>query len=222
MKYVIANWKSNKNSTEVVEWLESYSEKKSKDITTILAPSFVHLGQVTTSQDDRFAVASQDVSQFPMGSYTGAVNARQLKEIGVQYAIVGHSERRRYFGETHAQIGNKIAQLLDEGITPVLCIDTEYLVEQSVVIDPDHLKKILVAYEPLSAIGSGNNQDVGTVAEVVIQIHQVYDEQVPVLYGGSVTESNVREYSLVCDGVLVGGASLDPKQFSQLVAAIIA
>ncbi len=222
MKYVIANLKSNKNTAEVADWIQSYTGKKSDAVTAILAPSLVHLTQVSDAGDDRFALAAQDVSQFPMGSYTGAVNARQLKEIGVQYAIVGHSERRRYFGETHAQIANKIAQLLDEGITPVLCLDTEYIVEQAAVMDPEHQKKIIVAYEPLSAIGSGKNQDVGTVTEVVKEIHQVYDDQVPVLYGGSVTEDNVREYSLVCDGVLVGGASLDPKHFSRIVAAITA
>lgn len=135
-------------------------------------------------------------------------------EIG--YGIVGHSERRQYFEESHQDVANKVSQLIDAGITPIVCIDDEYLVEQAAAIEKDQLKQCVVAYEPLEAIGSGVFQPVDEVEPIVNQIKEVFGE-VPVLYGGSVDAENVAQYLAVTDGVLVGGASLDANEFAALM-----
>ncbi|MFZ1721314.1 MAG: triose-phosphate isomerase [Microgenomates group bacterium] len=222
MKYVIGNWKSNKTSHEVAQWIQDFSLQKNENVRVVIAPATIHLTQFSSEKRDEIFLASQDVSHLPMGSYTGAVSARQLGDLGVKYALVGHSERRRYFAETHAQVADKIAHLVEEGITPVLCVDVEYVDAQADLISPEHYKKIIVAYEPLAAIGSGKSQDVGEVKSVLNSIRLIFGENTAVLYGGSVTEFNVREYALICDGVLVGGASLDAGHFSRIVKSVIA
>ncbi len=158
----------------------------------------------------------QDLSKFAAGSYTGAVSTANLADLHVKYAILGHSERRNYFHETHADVAGKVAQALDVGITPVVCVDREYVQAQAAAIAPEQLNKCVIAYEPLSAIGTGNNAPVDVVKQTVDQIRQVFGD-VSVLYGGSVTAENISEYLLVTDGALVGGASLEIGIFIELL-----
>ncbi len=163
-------------------------------------------------------LAVQDISSFPPGSYTGAIAARNLEGFSVEYAIVGHSERREYFHETHQDVANKVAQCLEHDITPIICVDDEYIREQAVAIPAPQRAKSLVAFEERSAIGSGDPVDLQEVAEVIAQIREQF-APLGVLYGGSVDVSNVVDYIGISDGVLVGGASLDGKQFARLVQA---
>lgn len=216
-KFIVANWKSNKNLVEAQSWADGFAgfdfdHEKSK---IIIAPPSPFLETVRAKLHDRVFLASQDISPYPAGSYTGAVSARNLSGLA-EYAIVGHSERREYFSENHQQVANKVEQAISLGIIPIVCVDSGYISEQAMAIDSDLLSKCIVAYEPLSAIGTGNNVPVSDVTEVTSQIKQKFGD-VPVIYGGSVTRENVSEYLLVCDGVLVGGVSLDLSEFISLI-----
>jgi triosephosphate isomerase len=221
-KLIIGNWKSQKNREGLAGWWDEFisAYEPTEGCLVAVAPPFTLLSQLRefTKPIDTIKLAAQDVSSYPMGSYTGAVNAEQLNDLHVKYVLVGHSERRHHFHETHDDVARKVAEVCHAGMTPVLCLDKEYIEEQARALDSSLCKSCVVAYEPLSAIGSGKNEDVGTVQSVMEEIRSVYGADVPVIYGGSVTPENVAEYTLVCDGVLVGGASLDGKIFAQLVA----
>ena len=216
-KYLIANWKSNKNLAEAMLWSEQCSSLQfdSEQTLVIVAPPSPLVEPVRSALPITMALAVQDLSPFPAGSYTGAVAARTVADL-VSYAILGHSERRRYFGETHQTVAQKVTQAVAAGITPVVCVDQEYISQQAAAIETELLSKCVVAYEPLAAIGTGNNVSVDTVEAAAQEIKAAFGT-VPVLYGGSVTPENVGEYLLVTDGVLVGGASLDAEKFAKLV-----
>jgi triosephosphate isomerase len=219
MKYIIANWKSNKNILEANEWVKSFNQGSSDDKKVIIAPPFsllLAVSHLIKTKQLNVSLAVQDISPFPAGSYTGAISVRNIENMGVEFAIVGHSERRNYFKETHLEVANKIAQCVEAKITPVLCLDVDYLAKQAQAIEAKYLEKCVVAYEPLGAIGTGNNAPVDQVKSVVTRIKKIFGEVV-VLYGGSVTEDNVADYTAVSDGCLVGGASLDVGSFSALV-----
>lgn len=216
-KFLIANWKSNKTITEARQWAEQFSTTQfsAEKTAVIVAPPTPLLIAVREGLPESMSLAAQDVSPFTAGSYTGAVAARTLAGL-VSYAIVGHSERRRHFGETHQSVAQKVTQACSEGLTPVVCVDQDYVAEQAAAIEQELLSKCIVAYEPLGAIGTGNNVSVDEVTTVATSITANFGE-VPVLYDGSVKPDNVGEYLLVSDGVLVGGASLDAAEFAQLV-----
>ncbi len=223
-KLVIANWKSHKNLTTIEEWMDVFISKLGKSlipgkVDISIAPSAPFLSPVANDLDHGVTISSQDVSPFPPGKYTGASNAKQLASLGVKYAIVGHSERRRYFHEDHAVVANKVTQCLEAGITPVVCVDDEYIAAQAAAITPEEAGRCVVAYEALSAIGTGNNMDVAHVAEVTADIKELFGP-VPVLYGGSVSAENVAEYKAVSDGWLVGTASLEVDDFMALVTVV--
>lgn len=223
MPIIIANWKSNKSREGVEKWLAGFEELVnleglSESLKVLIAPSYCHLQlvseQITTIKNT--ALATQDLSQFSAGSYTGAVSTVNLGGFSVEYSILGHSERRRYFHETDSDVAMKIDQAVNNGITPIVCVDKEYIESQAMSIDKSYLEKCIVAYEPLSAIGSGENEDVGKVRQVVEKIKSIFGN-VPVIYGGSVNDMNVAEYLLVSDGVLVGSASLDLNSFWKIL-----
>ena len=223
-KLIIANWKSNKTHRGLVEWWDEFIRGYAPAEGTLvaIAPPATLIFEMKKYIEpiETIKLAAQDVSPFPMGSYTGAINAQQLQECGVKYVIVGHSERRRLFHETHEDVARKIEEVCSAGMTPVLCLDEDYMEDQFKVLAGCMCSSCVIAYEPLSAIGSGKNADVGTVQKVTEKIRNMYGSNVPVLYGGSVTPENVGEYALVCDGVLVGGASLEGKKFAQLISNV--
>lgn len=239
MKYFIANWKSNKTLPEVKHWLEVFSTQLStrrypQDMCVLLAVPFPFLSLTSAWLENwkqtyaqvqapvQIELAVQDVSHFPAGSYTGAVSAMQLKEFGVKFALVGHSERRIYFHENSREVSAKVTQLLGESISPVICVDAPYIEEQATELKLEipfaAMKKVLVAYEALDAIGTGESVDSATFLQSKEVIQKAFGE-IPVLYGGSVSSENVREYVIALDeaqcaaGVLVGTASLDPMDF---------
>ncbi len=225
-KLLIANWKSHKTHAGLLSWWDEFMrdfQLKEGNLLAIAAP-FTLLGELKKIIEpiENIKLAAQTVSPFPMGSYTGEINAQQLSELGVKYVIVGHSERRRYFHETDELVADQVREVLAAGMTPVLCVDEGYIESQAQALDDDALAHCVIAYEPLAAIGSGVAADVGSVAAVVKTIRSVYGSQVPVLYGGSVTPENVGEYVLVCDGALVGGASLDGATAAQICSALVA
>ncbi|NCO12654.1 MAG: hypothetical protein COZ34_04210 [Candidatus Pacebacteria bacterium CG_4_10_14_3_um_filter_34_15] len=225
-KLILANFKSNKSVVNTNLWFEKFLKNVDTSVLNKLdvsvAPSFVALTMVKKLVDEsgkNVTLSIQDISSFPAGSYTGAISGQNLSGLKIKYAIVGHSERRKYFGETSHDVALKVGQSLQNGTTPVLCVDTEYLDEQLGLIDREELEKCVVAYEPISAIGNGKNADVGTVREVKEKIKRIAGN-VPVIYGGSVDEFNINEYLMVSDGVLVGTACLDADQFIRVLEVV--
>lgn len=219
MKYIIANWKSHKNLNEVRDWFDQFENVTNEDQQVIIAPSSPFLSLVSELKPQNVGLAVQDISPFPAGAYTGAVSAVNLQIINVGFAIVGHSERRRYFHETHQDVANKVRQCVENNITPIVCVDDEYIVDQATAIDKDLLAKCIVAYEELGAIGTGHNQPIDHVLKINQLIATAFGS-VPIIYGGSVVPQNAKDYLQNTDGVLVGGASLDAKEFSQITLSI--
>lgn len=223
MKLIIANWKSHKNREAVEKWLDDFEGKYTAQVEkqVVICPPmsslmFVSNRLLNREKNKDVYLGVQDISPYPAGKYTGAVSTENLNGFNVRYAIVGHSERRRYFHETHNDVANKVAQCIDAGITPIVCVDDEYISSQAAAIPQEHLIKCIVAYEELSAIGSGKNEPVEHVKEVFAEIKK-YFGSVKLIYGGSVDVDNVQDYLSFCDGVLVGTASLDVSDFIALL-----
>lgn len=245
MQYFIANWKSNKTLSEIHEWLEVFelqlSTRKYSDQTRVVLavpfPFLIEAAAWLKAWQEKYSsgklpvqieLAAQDVSQFPAGSYTGAVNAVQLKSLGVQYVIIGHSERRRYFHESSREIAAKAVQVLAAHMTPIICVDEQYIEEQATELKLEvafaDMQKCFVTYEELAAIGTGQNTSPQDFFKAKGQILQAFGAVV-VMYGGSVNSQNIREYVGSSDsgdvasrpedaaGVLVGTASLDAQDF---------
>lgn len=226
-KLLISNLKSNKSVEEANGWLDKLTKNVDWEslgiYEVIVAPSFASIEEFSHKIKESktpVKLAVQDISAYPAGSYTGAVSVQNLNDLGVKYAIVGHSERRRYFEETSELVAKKVEQALDNGITPLLCIDEPYLEEQVALISDDLLSKCVVCYEPLEAIGSGKNASVGQVEKVKDKVKQLCGD-VLFVYGGSVDDENISEYLMVADGVLVGSFSLDAKHFSDLISKAV-
>lgn len=217
-KLVVANWKSHKTLDEARTWLQLFQAKAHlfpSQAEIVLCPPFPFLSTLHHSLVPEVALGVQDISPFPAGAYTGAISAHNLNDMGITYALVGHSERRRYFHETHQDVANKVDQAVQNGMRPIVCVDQPYMRAQASAIKPELLAACVVAYEPLEAIGTGDNQPADQVKAIVTEIQQVFG-RVPIIYGGSVTSQNALEYLTVTDGVLVGGRSLDPEEFSQI------
>lgn len=240
MQCIIANWKAHKSTSAVAGWFRDFREQLNQlrpesaaqvsvARKVVIAPAYFLLSAVATEIGQTKALVAerlhaelslgvQDVSHLGAGSYTGAVAAVHLAGIGVTHAIVGHSERRRYFRETSQDVVGKVDQTLDAGITPVVCVDSAYSQEQITMLQRDWLNRLLFAYEPLAAIGSGKNASINQVKDEVSKIKALAGS-VPVLYGGSMNDQNVAEYLLVTDGGLVGTASVEGKSFAELLVA---
>jgi triosephosphate isomerase (TIM) len=230
-KLILGNWKSNKNLDQTQTWLKEVYQAAGlptgSQATVALAPAFPLIAavaefvktQTAMTVDFKLNVAAQDLSPFPPGKYTGEVAAESLQDFNVKFVIVGHSERRRYFHETHQEVANKAEQAVHHGMTPVICVDEEYVQVQAAALMPEVIKKCVVAYEPLAAIGSGNSQPVAEVLPVLQMIKESFGD-VQVIYGGSVNADQVSEYLTVLDGVLVGTHSLEAANFIKLLKAI--
>lgn len=231
--FIVANWKSNKTIKDTEKWLHDFNEElkrkqlsfESKEI--IIAPSFTlleHAKYCLTNLKLTVKLSAQTISPFEEGAYTGEVSARQIKEFG-DYVIVGHSERRKNFGEDDEMVNQKLDQTLKQELTPILCISNLQEVQKSKVKSQNHNSKLksydnsmIVAYEPLFAIGSGTPDTPENANEFAKSIKKELGE-IPVLYGGSVTSDNVKSFTCMphIDGVLVGGASLDPLEFLKII-----
>ncbi len=220
----IANFKAYKTDSDVYKWLEKFhilqkTIEVKKDTLLIIAPQFTALEHTKEFINNnkwvyKTEVSSQDVSQYEKGSYTGEVTALMIKEV-CTYVIIGHSERRKYFSENPQVVNNKIQVAVENNIKPVVCISS---VEELQKIDERFLDRVLIAYEPISAIGSGNALDALSAGKIVEEIKKV-EPSLKIFYGGSVTSQNVLSYVSMggFDGVLVGKVSLDPYSFINLI-----
>jgi len=226
-KLLVANWKSNKTKSEVISWLEAFSQKKESilsahQLEVILAPPFVFIDLIAdfiSKNDKIMSLATQDLSSFPAGSYTGAISSLNLSDWPVRYTIVGHSERRRWFHETDNDIALKVEQALVNKLIPIVCVDDQTLSSQAGKLDSKAWSQTIIAYEPKGAVGTGLAQDIDEVRLATKRIKQEYAENAPVLYGGSVNELNINDYLSITDGVLVGSASLEADRFMSLIQA---
>ena len=221
-KLIVANWKSHKTLSEATEWLKLFkagiADKDLSQLRIGIAPSFPYLELAKNALIElpNCFVVAQDISQFPHGKYTGAVNGAQLKSVGVTHVLIGHSERRRYFGETHQLVAQKIEQAVDNDLQPIVCVTEDQIEQQADALDKALKSKCIVAYEPLSAIGTGMGEDVPAVRATTAKIKEHFGA-IQILYGGSVSPHNIIEYLMVTDGVLVGTASLDVQEFLNLI-----
>lgn len=209
---IIGNWKSNLTAKESVEWLLEYSnvQKEAVNKKIIVCPPFLFL-PILFEHIQKYSLplllGAQDISRFNEGAYTGEVNGKQLKEF-VKYVLIGHSERRQNFHETDEIVEQKVKLALSLGIIPIVCV--------SGVNTPIPNNTPIVAYEPIEAIGTGNPQTPEQTEQIASEIKK--NNKCLVLYGGSVTSENVHTFTSLpsIDGVLVGGSSLNPIEFSTI------
>lgn len=216
--FIVGNWKSNKTTSEAKIWLEeiakyTFTSSPEKEKYSIICPSFTLLPLLADGINTHklsLIVGAQNISPFGMGAYTGEVNAVQAKEFA-SYVLIGHSERRRDFKETDEMLTKKVELALHAGLTPVYCIQNkDAYVPEGVTI---------VGYEPIWAIGTGKPETPENANEIARFVKRKYSYVQYVLYGGSVTPENVASFTSLPDinGVIPGGASLDPHIFSQLI-----
>ena len=225
--WIIANWKSNKTIQEASDWVSQVGPKLPKSdpstssgLKVVVCPTFICLEEVKKSilvGNFPLMVGSQDLSPFGIGAFTGEEAAKILKDF-VDLSILGHSERRQNFSETGEMVTQKHKQALENGITPLVCVQGE---ETPV---PEGCK--LIAYEPIFAIGTDNPdtpENAGSVAKNLKQKYGPPAGGLEILYGGSVNSLNVKSFidQENISGVLVGNASLDAKEFLKIVQECI-
>ena len=247
-KTVIAgNWKMNMLASEIKPFMEQLKENlpKTRACDVVLCtPAPLLPAMIKAGKDCKVAAGGQDVSKYEKGAYTGEVSAAQLADIGAKYCIVGHSERRQYHGEDDMLINAKVKALLEKGIIPIICVGEsleqremdltmEYVAYQVKAalsgVDASQLRRCIIAYEPIWAIGNGKTATAEQAEEVCQGIRAVVRgiygarpaRAVSILYGGSMNAKNAFELLAQpdIDGGLIGGASLKPVDFSEIVKA---
>ena len=249
-KTIIAgNWKMNMLASEIKPFIETLRENMPKNKTcdvVLCTPAVMIANMVKSGKDCKAIAGAQDVSKYDSGAYTGEVSASQLADIGAKYCIVGHSERREYHGEDDMLVNEKAKKLLAKGISPIICVGEsleqremdltmEYVAYQVKAalsgIDATQLRRCVIAYEPIWAIGTGKTATAEQAQEVCegirAVIRKIYGARparaVSILYGGSMNAKNA--YELLAqpdiDGGLIGGASLKPADFATIVKATV-
>lgn len=220
MKTIIANFKSNKNKNEIEEWISKFQLTiVNSQLSIILCPPMPHLPLFAAVPHVSLGV--QDLSPFPAGAYTGAIGTHNLEGLDVRFAIIGHSERRRYFHETPQDIANKVREALSSGITPIVCVTKDQLNETANIIDPEYRGGVFVAFEPVEHIGTGESDTLEDILKTKEWVRSAFGS-VRYIYGGSVnphTDPAIL-HSGDIDGFLVGTACLDPKVFLDLINRI--
>lgn len=247
-RLIVGNWKMHKTISEAQAFMKQLAgllpKSLSAGVTIILAPPFTALSAVADAiKSLPIELSAQDMHWDDHGALTGEVSVPMLKDAGCRYVIVGHSERRRYFGETDATVNKKVGAALRHGLRPILCIGETWeqrsngqtkrvlssqLTDALSGVEKDRADDVVVAYEPVWAIGSGRP----ATAEEALDAHrhirataatlwgQEAGGRLPILYGGSVTPDNIGEFLAIreVDGALIGGACLDPAQFAKILA----
>lgn len=239
-KLVAGNWKMNKTIKEAREVVSKLKEKlKDHDfdkVGVLVAPPFTALYVVSEIlKDTQIQLGAQNMHWEDKGAFTGEISPEMLKEIGVEYVIIGHSERRKYFGESDDIVNKKIKKAIEKGLKPILCVG-ENLEQREGGKHKEVVKSqlenslkgvedaVMIAYEPVWAIGTGRVATPEQIEDMHVFIKdwhkEKFGEEVFLLYGGSVSPSNVKELLRVkdvIDGFLVGGASLDADKFYEII-----
>jgi triosephosphate isomerase len=250
-KIVAGNWKMNKTlqeaNTLASEVLGMVNDEVKGDVKVVFCTPFPYLQSVKTivGKSATISVAAQNCSEHESGAYTGETSAAMLKSMDIPYVVLGHSERRQYFGEDGKLLAKKVDVALKNGLSPIFCCGEvleirekgthEQLVKQQVEeslfhLDADNLQKVVIAYEPVWAIGTGKTatsqqaQDMHAVIRkhIAAKYGQAVADNISILYGGSVNAANAKELfaNADVDGGLVGGASLKSREFTEIIKAI--
>ncbi|HEY8467059.1 MAG TPA: triose-phosphate isomerase [Solirubrobacterales bacterium] len=243
---VAANWKMHKTVGETEDFLDRFIGEIGdlEDVEIVICPPYTSLSAaVERCRRSPIRVAAQNMHEAEQGAYTGEVSAGMLLDVGVQGVVLGHSERRQYFNETDEALARKVAVALERGLEPILCVgeseaerdagETEAVLRRQIEADLDgvaaeDLARVVIAYEPIWAIGTGRTATPEQAEEAIAFIRSQLAgidaeaaEAVRILYGGSVKPANAAELlgREQIDGALVGGASLDPADFLAICEA---
>ena len=244
-KYVIANFKMNKTDKEIEEYLSTLMPLTVGNSSQVIlaVPSVSIKSASDKASSSNVLIASQNVDEHDCGAFTGECNAEMIKAVGASATLVGHSERRSHFNESDEQINKKILSALKSGLIAIVCIGESVYDNKNGLTDKtiqaqltsclssiyaNEFNHIVIAYEPVWAIGTGVTPTVGEIARSIACIRSVltsmYNEEiaksVSIVYGGSVSELNAREIAKVpeLDGVLVGFSSLIPEKFGKIIS----
>ena len=238
-RFCVANWKMNFNSSKTKSFLENWGKKdlNNKEVKTIFCPSFTELNTTAELlQNSDSELGAQNVYYLSNGAYTGEISCRMLKDLGCNWVIIGHSERRAIFGETDEMVCHKLNKLTSENMYPIVCIGetkderengkTEEVLSRQLLVAFENQKgknieHTVIAYEPVWAIGTGITATIDMISEAHQCIRNIFNtngfngNEISILYGGSVTNENAAELSNITDvdGFLVGTASLDVEKF---------
>lgn len=243
-KVIIAgNWKMNKTVSESVEFIEKLKkEELDKEVECVVCAPFISLERLSVaSKNTAIKLGAQNVSQYDNGAYTGEISTSMLKDLNMEYVILGHSERRQYFLETNEVINQKVQEVLSSKMTPILCVGETLEERESGKMNDviatqikeglanlsfEQAKGVVVAYEPIWAIGTGKTATSDQANEMAMfirkQLRKLFQdvaEDISILYGGSVKPNNIKEIMVQSDidGALVGGAALKVDSFAELV-----
>lgn len=241
---IAGNWKMHKTIAEAVEFVNEIKGKvNNTDVEAVICAPFTLLKDLKeATKGTPIKIGAQNMHYADNGAFTGEISAPMLKELDIDYVVLGHSERRQYFNETDETVNKKVLKALEAGIDPILCIgetleereadktkdvckvQTEKALEN---VTAEDMKKVVIAYEPIWAIGTGKTATAEQANDVIAYVREVVkglygeeiSEEVRIQYGGSVKPSNVSEImnQTDIDGALVGGASLQPADFTELV-----
>ncbi|HEY7387500.1 MAG TPA: triose-phosphate isomerase [Bryobacteraceae bacterium] len=242
---IAGNWKMYKTPRETTAFFERFAPlvASARHVGIVICPPFVNVpAAVDAAQATAVEIGAQDVFWLKEGAYTGAISAPMLAAAGCKWSIVGHSERRQYFGETDETVLKKTMAALDAGLTPIVCVgerleqreagSTEAVLAEQFAkgvasLPPDRFARVVIAYEPVWAIGTGKTATPEMAAEahrfIRGRIREKFGSQAAdacrILYGGSVKPDNIKALMAQpdLDGALVGGASLDPASFALIV-----
>lgn len=243
-KVIAGNWKMNMLPNETIEYIDNFSKlvKDTKNEVILCVPYTDLFYALMSAQNTNIKIGAQNMHFEENGAYTGEVSAKMLKSIGVEYVIIGHSERRQYFNETDETVNKKVKAAFGNELKPIVCVgetleqreagETESIITTQTRLALDGLtneqvKNTIIAYEPIWAIGTGKtatSEDANnSIKAIRNEIKKIYgsdvSEDVIIQYGGSVKSSNAKELfeTSDIDGGLVGGASLKPDEFSKIV-----
>ena len=243
-KVIAGNWKMNMLPNEAIEYINQLTPlvKDSKNEVILCVPYTDLFYALLTAQNTNIKIGAQNMHFEEKGAYTGEVSAKMLKSINVEYVIIGHSERRQYFNETDETVNKKIKAAFENELKPIVCVGetleqreegkaVEVITKQTELalegLTKEEVKSTIIAYEPIWAIGTGKtatSEDANNaIKEIRNKIEQIYGKEVAedviIQYGGSVKSKNAKELFTMSDidGGLVGGASLDPEEFSKIV-----
>lgn len=245
---MVANWKMNKTRDEALAFIYAINESlpSCDDVNTVICAPSILLRDLVKRQGDNLKIGAQNMYFEEFGAFTGEISPVMLQTTGVEYVIVGHSERRNLFGETDDMINRKVLSALKHNLKPILCVgesleQRELGITSSVIrkqleanlkdVSKDDILNVVIAYEPIWAIGTGKTasaSDAETECKNIREaIKELYNaaiaDEIKILYGGSMKPSNAKELVSMpnIDGGLVGGASLQPDSFLELVKACL-
>jgi triosephosphate isomerase len=239
-----ANWKMNKTLKEASLFFETFLNllPTKLDAEIIVCPSFTLFHSISSCSSQKIKLGAQNIFWEKEGAYTGEISPVMLKDSGCQYVIIGHSERRKYFAETNAIVNKKILAAFEYGLKPILCIgetleEMEKGITRQILAEQikeglfrtaqSDFEKLIMAYEPVWAIGTGkadspqqSNETIRFIRETLSELCGIHTaSKIRILYGGSVKPNNIKGFmeQSEIDGALVGGASLNPEDFAKLV-----